>query len=72
MISHRHVKANYPYMSDYDAWQPTKYLTYLDPNNLYGWAMAQPLPTGEFEWKEPSDVEDIFSYPDDYEYGAIV
>ena len=38
--------------SEYDKSKPTKYLQYLDANNLYGWAMSQPLPTGEFRWVE--------------------
>ena len=50
---HRWAAANNPYMgSDYDPSKPTKYLQYLDTNNLYGWAMSQPLPTGKFCWVE--------------------
>ena len=50
---HRWAAANNPYMgSDYDPSKPTKYLQYLDANNLYDWAMSQPLPTGEFRWVE--------------------
>ena len=50
---HRWAAANNPYMgSGYDKNKPTKYLQYLDANNLYGWAMSQPLPTGEFHWVE--------------------
>ena len=47
----RWAKANNPYMgSDFDPDKPTRYLQYLDANNLYGWAMSQPLPTGGFKW----------------------
>ena len=43
--------ANNPYMGyKYSINKPTEYLQYLDANNLYGWAMSQPLPTGEFKW----------------------
>ena len=35
---------------EYDKSKPTRYLQYLDANNLYGWAMSQVLPTGEFKW----------------------
>ena len=50
---HRWAAVNNPYMgSEYDKSKPTKYLPYLDANNLYGWAMSQPLPTGEFHWVE--------------------
>ena len=50
---HRWVAANNPYMgSEYNSSKPTKYLQYLDANNLYGRAMSQPLPTGKFHWVE--------------------
>ena len=48
---HKWAIANNPYMGcEYDPLQPTNYLQYLDANNLYGQAMSQPLPTGEFKW----------------------
>ena len=47
---HRWAAANNPYMEEYDSNKPTKYLQYLDANNLYGWAMSQPLPAGGFKW----------------------
>ena len=37
-------------MDEYDSSKPTKYLQYLDANNLHGWAMSQPLPTGGYRW----------------------
>ena len=47
---HRWAAANNPYMEEYDNRKPIKYLQYLDANNLYGWAMSQPLPTDGFRW----------------------
>ena len=55
-IAHRHGKANNKYMRDYSPQKEDSYLMYLDANNLYGWAMSQPLPTGNFKWLNPEIV----------------
>ena len=47
---HKYASANNPYMEEYDKGKETNYLQYLHANTLYGWAMSQPLPTGEFRW----------------------
>ena len=50
-VVRKYAAANNPYMGDnFDPNQDTTYLQYLDGNNLYGWAMSQPLPTGGFRW----------------------
>ena len=57
---HRWAAANNPYMgSKYDPSPPTEYLQYLDANNVYGWAMSQPLPTGGFHWVEFDESKDL-------------
>ena len=37
-------------MSDCDSEKQSTFITYLDKNNLYGWAMSKYLPYSEFEW----------------------
>ena len=44
-ISERYSEANNKYMKNYDSEKESKFITYLDANNLYGWAMCQKLPT---------------------------
>ena len=49
-IAERYSKANNRYMQSYDANKPSKFITYLVSNNLYGWAMSQYLPYSGFKW----------------------
>ena len=61
-IANRYGKANNKYMKKYNEKAPSKYIMYLDANNLYGWAMSQYLPTGGFKWlkKEMKWVNQIY------------
>jgi len=70
-ITNRHGTANNKYMKDYDENKPTKYISYLDANNLYGWAMSQYLPTGGHKWLKPDNV-DLSKYKDDSKKGIIL
>ena len=53
----RYAKANNPHLHDYDPDKETSYILYLDANNLYGWAMSQPLPVGNFRWMRTMPTE---------------
>ena len=48
-IIHRHATANNEYMgTEFDPTKDSKFISYLDANNLYGWAMSKQLPTSGF------------------------
>ena len=49
-IAKRYSEANNKYMKNYDPTKPSKYISYLDMNNLYGWAMSGYLPYDGFKW----------------------
>ena len=55
-IAHRYAVANNKYIKNYDPSKQFSYIMYLDANNLYGWAMSQPLPYGNFRWVEADSV----------------
>ena len=58
MITNRYGKSNNKYMCDmFVASEPSKYIAYLDANNLYGWAMSKPLPTRGFKWMKVNELK---------------
>ena len=73
-IAHRYGKANNKYMKEYDEKAPSKYIMYLDANNLYGWAMSQYLPTGNFKWMTDKEIKriDLGKYKADGKKGLIL
>jgi len=44
-------------MKDFNLEEESKFIQYLDANNLYGWAVSQPLPVGNFKWMKESQLE---------------
>jgi hypothetical protein len=71
-IAYRYARANNKYMSTYDKAKPSNYLMYHDGNNLYGWAMSQLLPIGDFKWEEHPNNIDYEDYLDDSDRGLVL
>ena len=72
-IANQYGNANNKYMKEYDEKAPSKYIMYLDENNLYGWAMSQYLPTGNFKWMSDKEINriDLGKYKADGKKGLI-
>lgn len=67
MISNRYAKVNNKYLAEgYDETKESNYIIYLNCNNLYGYAMSEPLPKGNFRFLDPNEMEDFHlrSVPD--------
>ena len=64
----RYARANNKLMGSlYDPTQPTSYIMKVDANNLYGWAMSQEMPDGDFEWVSQDEcckIELLMNYAD--------
>jgi len=72
MIPTRYSIANNKYMKNFDSTQESKFIQYLDANNLYGWAMSQPLPVNSFEWMTENDLSNWKEFSDQGGKGCIL
>ena len=59
-------------MSGYDSNKPSTFITYLDKNSLYAWAMSEYLPYGEFELLKSVDKLDVMSINKESDVGYIL
>ena len=72
---HKHAKANKKYMNNYNKDIISSYLTYLDANNLYGWAISQKFLVNGFKWVDKlSRFNKIFikNYKDNSNTGCFL
>ncbi|XP_054281419.1 uncharacterized protein LOC128999086 [Macrosteles quadrilineatus] len=73
--SRRWAQANNEFLAhpaDYDPNKEKAWLLYLDAVNLYGYALKQPLPVGNFQWVENPDSLNWSNLPSDAPTGYIL
>ena len=71
-IAKRYIEENNKYMKDYNRTKPSKFITYLDLNNLYRWAMSRYLPYGRFKLLKNADHFDENSISEKSSIGNIL
>ena len=59
-------------MKNYYPTKPLKYISYLEMDNLYGWAMTRYLPYGGFKWLKNVDEFDVNSISEKNPIGHIL
>lgn len=69
VIFEKFCKGNNKYLSDYDPNLKNIFISYLDANNLYGWAMIKKLPYSGFQWVDPLTEDFIMNYEESNEKG---
>ena len=71
-IAKRYSKANNKYMKNYDPTKLSRYIPYLDMNNLYGKGMSGYLLYGGFKWLKNVDNFDVDSISEKSPIGYIL
>ena len=59
--SYRYAKSNNKYMKNFDKNRESLFLTYVDANNLYVYAMSKKLPVDSFKW-----IDDLSIFTEDF------
>ena len=74
LVCNRYSKANNKYLPNFRLDEESKYIIYLDANNLYRWAMSQPLPVDSFAWltEDEFDGLDLSIVSEDGDIGYIL
>ena len=70
--SNRYTRASNKYIQLYDPLNPSTYLMYFDVNNLYGWAMCQPLTYTDFQWVDNVENFDVTTVATDSSTGYVL
>ena len=67
-------KANSKYMKLYDINKPSKFIMYLNANNLSDWEMSQCLPYCRFKWLNQKEIEkfDLNSIEENSYHGQVL
>ena len=71
-IAKRYSEANNKYMKNYDPTRRSKYRSYLNMNNCYGWGISQYLPEGRSKWLRNVDKFDVNSISEKNLIGYIL
>ena len=72
VIIHRKSEALNKYITDYNKDKETKFITYLDSNHLYGWAMSESHPYGGIKWLNNLENFDIQKVTNDSDFCHIL
>ena len=60
-IFHRYAQANNQYLPNFESTKRKSFINHIDATNLYGWAMSQKLPTGNFKFLNTEQIQDRFN-----------
>ena len=71
-IAKRYAEANNKHMKNHDPKKPSKLITYLDMNNLYGWGLSECLRYAGFKWLKNVDGFDVNSISEKSEIGYFL